>query len=103
MPIFIPNIISRLEPKSQNCVRSPYQRVETTHESRYQNMWVGMAEALQPADEAEAHVRAERAHYGMAFDEEAWKEGKAAQKLRKLKPKEEPAAPEPFGGGPRGR
>ena len=59
-----------------------YQRVTTSRESRYQNMWVGLAEALQSTGETEARVRAEMTHLGRAFDEAAWHEGKAAQKLR---------------------
>jgi hypothetical protein len=59
-----------------------YQRVETSKESHYQNMWAGMAGVLTAGNTAEARVRTEMHAEGRLFDEAAWKEGKAARELR---------------------
>ncbi len=75
-----------------------YIRVETSRDSRYQNMWVGMAEVLQSTKDAEQYVQAEMARCGIPFDTEIWEKRKEALKLREVKTKEEQAPSEPFGG-----
>lgn len=63
-----------------------YLRVETTRNSRYQNVWVGAAESLQATADAEGRVRAAMSHHDMPFDEEAWGQSRRALKLRPVPP-----------------